>query len=257
MALSAGPSDSNAPFDHLTPENQLRLRHILAVRVENVHTAIRGAETQTRFESSIGRVNLNEAFSHVAELAANTSLSHEEQASHLADIEDHLRRAVMEHPEQVLREKLAQLDELWERYLLEAREYRERKAMIGVPYHSELEDDRQEIEALMEEVRAGKTSRREWDDTLDLAAKMTKAAGIARRLDDKLRQCIGAARQLKEEDSDKRGDARRGWWSVRIAAAGLLAAVVFGVGGFLWGKSESSSDRTKASTTPAKTTKAP
>lgn len=104
--MEAPPEHTNQPelFEHLTVDNRRRLQHILDTRVVDVHDAIRGAETQTHLESSIGRVNLNEAFSHVGELAANTALSDADQASHLADIEDHLRRAVMEHPEQVVRE---------------------------------------------------------------------------------------------------------------------------------------------------------
>ncbi len=189
--MDASTDDNEHPelFDHLTADNRRRLRHILATRVVDVHNAIRGAETQTHLESSIGRVNLNEAFSHVGELASNTDLSAVDQASHLADIEDHLRRAVMEHPEQVVRGKIVEIEERWEEYLLDARSYRETKAMLGVPYHSELEDDRENIEALVNEARGMKTSRMEWDATLDIAAKLTDAARVARKLDDKLVQC--------------------------------------------------------------------
>ncbi len=209
--MDASTDDNEHPelFDHLTADNRRRLRHILATRVVDVHNAIRGAETQTHLESSIGRVNLNEAFSHVGELASNTDLSAVDQASHLADIEDHLRRAVMEHPEQVVRGKIVEIEERWEEYLLDARSYRETKAMLGVPYHSELEDDRENIEALVNEARGMKTSRMEWDATLDIAAKLTDAARVARKLDDKLVQCIGAARELKAQDERDRAIEER------------------------------------------------
>lgn len=252
MALVPDQQGQSRLFEHLSVENKQRLRHILAVRVESVHTAIRGAETLTRLESNIGRVNFNEAFSHVGELAANEALSEADQASHLADIEDHLRRAVMEHPEQVLRGKLVEVFERWEEYLLEARTYRETKAMIGVPYHSDLEDDRQQIEVLMEEVRRAKTPRLGWEETLDLAAKMTQAAAIARKLDDKLMQCIGAARELKADDVRNAATDRRAGWSLKTAIAAVVVAAAVAVGGYVLGQAGSSSaaGTTTTATTP-------
>jgi hypothetical protein len=187
-------------FGHLDVENRQRLEHILATRIPDVSTAIRGAETQTHLESSIGRTNLTEAISHIGELAADANMGLKDQASHLADIEDHLRRAVMEHPEQVVRAKLEKIEERWEEYLSEARSYREHKAMVGVPLHSELEDDREEIEAIMDDTRAMKTARVDWEETLNVAARITEAARVARRLDDKLVMCVGAAREQKTQD---------------------------------------------------------
>jgi hypothetical protein len=251
MEASSEDSLPGELYAHLTPENRARLGHILAVRVLDVHTAIRGTEAETMLDSSIGRNNLNEAFSHVAELAANKSMSAEDQASHLADIEDHLRRAVTEHPEEVTRERLVQVGDRWQEYLLEARLYRETKAMVGVPYHSELEDDRAKIGKLMEEARSMKMARVPWDQTLEIAAKMTEAASVVRKLDDKLVQCIGAARELKAADErqaqvdaradaqDKRAEAaetradraetrsRRSFW---VAVAAVVATIGIGVG---------------------------
>lgn len=249
-------------FSNLTPENRERLRHVLSVRVTDVFTAIRGTEAETGLDSSIGRNNLNEAFSHVAELAEKADLPAEDQASHLADIEDHLRRAVTEHPEEVTRERLVRVHQRWETYMLEARSYREKNAMVGVPYHSELEDDRAQVLKLMEEARRMKRSRVNWDATLEIAAKMTEAASLVRKLDDKLVQCIGAARELKAEadrtaasdsraeaaekraqDADARAEAaeKRSTWTLRIAVATVLVTLGVGIGGIVVASDSSSS----------------
>lgn len=180
-------------------------------------------------------------------LAAGTNLTGTEQASALSKMEEHLKRALIEHPEEVVRDRLGDLKKLWQEYNLEAFPYREEKALHGVPRHQVLEDLRRRIDLLMESSRSAKPEETRWEETLVAASDMTEAANLAGELADKLQQCIGVGRRVTEErqrrakedeKSEERDDRtikqnRRS--NIQWALGGILTLAIALGGGYVWG----------------------
>lgn len=210
--------DAQDPFSHLTPEVRARLARALTVELPDVQRANRVIEHRTGFTSDIGRNNMVDVLSHLGTLAREKDLSPVDQASQLAKIEEHLRRVIIEHPEEVLRQRINEIRERWDTYMLEARPYREKSAMGNAPPHSELEADRAKVRELLETGRASKAAETPWEETLSAGAAMTEAAAVNDELGDKVLVCIGTARELKRIE-------RRARLMVLIAATSLLLAI--------------------------------
>ena len=122
------------------------------------------------------------------------------EATQLSKIEEHLRRAIIEHPEEVVRVRIADVRGLWSEYQRDAYTYREQGLLRGIPRHSELEELRSRIDRLMESARKAKPDETSWEESENAAADMTEAAAVAAELADKLEQSIGAARRLTDEE---------------------------------------------------------
>jgi len=202
---------------HLTPENQRRLSVVLTEQLTEVFRAMRVIEQRTRYTSEIGRNMLVDVLAHLGTLAARTDLTTEQQASQLAKIEEHLRRALIEHPEEVLRLRVAAVADRWAVYMRVAFPLRHEAALtMGAPKHFELEADRKRIDELLESARAAKPEEATWDETLQASANMTEGAHLAGELGDKIEHCIGVAERVLEErrlaadrEATERRDAER------------------------------------------------
>lgn len=210
-------------------EHARRLEELLGTELPEVFKANRIIEQQTRYVSEAGRNNLVDALSHIGTLAERGSeLNSRQQAAQVAKIEEHLRRALMEAPEEVVRARLADIARRWAEYQREAAPYRREGTLRGVPRHSELETLRERIDQLMERARSSKPDETSWEDWRAAAAHMTEAADLARELEDKLEQCIGEAlRMTRDRQRDKRSNIQ---WAVGIVLALVLAAVTYLVG---------------------------
>jgi hypothetical protein len=243
--MTSGDGDPKAGvFQSLTPKNQERLARILSEYLPELITADQVIVQKTGYSSEISKNNQVDVLAHLAYLAEKQDeLDEDQQASQLAKIEEHLRRAIVEHPEEVLRDRIGDVEELWAEYQREAFELRENNELHGAPRHKDLENLRHRMNALMEAARKTKPKETTWDETLTAAARMTEAADLAGELADKLHECIGRARQIRDEKRHRQADeARRDReedgikkrWAIGIAVT--IALAVFGGGGYLVGQ---------------------
>jgi hypothetical protein len=240
-------SGVTGPWDHLTPENEARLATILKEQVTEVFKLIRVIEHETGYTCEIGRNNLNDALSHMGTLALRDGLDAVGQASQLSKIEEHIRRAVIEHPEEVVRDRLGKIRDRWLDYERECYPYRETGTLSGAPRHDELEELRARIAKHLETARSQKPDEATWEESLDAAAAATQAAHLAVELADKLEQSIGIAQNLRRQEELDRKSRRR--WRI-----GLVLAVLLAVGGFVAGRlTDEDTSSTKTVTSPAST----
>lgn len=191
---------------------------------------------------------LVDVLSHLGTLASRHDLTPEEQATQLSKIEEHLRRAIIEHPEEVVRDRTVDVHTLWAEYQREAYVYREQGFLRGVPRHKELEELRTRIDLLMEAARSTKPDETSWDDSLTAAADMTEAAALVAELADKLEACIGEAKRVtKDRERDAQDQARdttatsRDRRSVALWMVAAILAIGLFVGGLLIGQDKKSS----------------
>jgi len=211
MASTQGEgSDSSDPWQALDSEALSELFELLSVRLPDVFKAHRVIEQRTRYLSEAGRNNLVDVLSHVSTLAQGTGhLTVPQQRDELAHIREHMKRVLIEAPEQVVRAKLADIEPRWAEYEREATPYRQAGTLRGVPPHHELETLRENIRRLMD---AGRERKRDatWEAWKEGAADMTEAAVGAEELADKLERCIGQAQHLRrEDDREERAEGAR------------------------------------------------
>lgn len=166
--------------------------------------ANRVIEQRTGYSSEIARNMMVDVLAHLGTLSAGKHLTELEQASQPAKIEEHLHRALVEHPEEVIRNRIGDVDERWSMYEREAFPFREKGTLTGVPLHRELEEARRRIDSLLEASRSRKPEESTWEETLTSAAEMPEAAHLTRELANKLEQCIGKAQQLRAERASRR-----------------------------------------------------
>jgi hypothetical protein len=249
-----------APFSHLESKNHERLARVLCSQIPEVFRLNRIIEQRTGYSSEIGKNMLVDVLAHLGTLASRQDLSQEQQATQLSKIEEHLRRAIIEHPEEVLRDRLSDVRELWAEYEREAYSYRKAGLLRGVPRHQDLEDTRKRIDALMESARSSKPDETSWERSLTAAAEMTEAASLASGLADKLEASIGQARRITEQKARDVSDDQRDatatkrdhkatlLWAVAI----LVALVLFFIGGVLVGHTSRSKQRAQATVTDSR-----
>lgn len=246
-----GPDDGSTHpdahvFGHLTEDNRMRLRVILSEHLPEVFENDRVIEQKTGYASEICKNMKIDALSHLSTLAKRQhEFDHDQQASQLAKIEEHLRRALIELPEEVLRDRLTDIEAAWVEYMQVAFVYREKNELHGVPRHKELEELRLRIAAHLEAARSAKPDETTWDETLNAAALVTEGADLASKLADKLNQCIGEAQRLRKAEEDAAATAatiKRQWGLGILAAVVIAAGSVFG--GYLLGKGTSDSTTT-------------
>jgi len=227
-------ADIGGVFHDLTPKNQKRLLEILSRQLPEAIITDRIIVAKTGYASEICRNMKADVLAHLAILAERqTELDEDQQASQLAKIEEHLRRAIVEHPEEVLRDRLVDVEDLWLEYQRDAVPFRATNELHEVPRHKELEDLRHRIDALMEGARKTKPDETTWEESLTASAEMTQAADLASELADKLQQCIGKARQLLATKQRDTNEKRR--WAVGITVTIALALMTL-FGGYLLGK---------------------
>lgn len=194
---------------HLAPENLERLTTILTDCVPEVFRLTRVIEHETGFSSEIGRNMLVDVLSHLGTLASRIDLTAVQQASQVSKIEEHLRRAIIEHPEEVVRDRLGKIRDRWLDYERECYQYRETGTLSGAPRHDELESLRKRIAKLLESARSRKPDETTWEESLDAAANATQAAHLAVDLADKLEQCIGIGQTITRQRERDADDLRR------------------------------------------------
>lgn len=229
--MEAASNQLETPWGHLAPQNQRRLSAIMCEQVPEVFRANRVIEQQTGYASEIGRNMMVDVLSHLGTLAVGTTLDEAQQASQLAKIEEHLRRALLEHPEEVVRDRTVDVEERWLVYQREAFPYREQGTLPNAPRHRELEEIRTRIHTLLEQGRCKKPQETTWEESLTAAADITQAAALTNELADKLEQCIGAAQERRRAEKRDRAVALR--WAVT-----LVVSVALAVGGYLLGKND-------------------
>lgn len=223
-AVALNPQIPLSPFAHLAEENAIRLDAVLRVHIAEVFRLTRLIESKTGYVSEIGRHNLNDALAHLSVLA-DPALTSVHQASQLSKIEEHLRRVIVEHPEEVVRDRLGNVWELWSEYERECYSYRAGDGLGTAPRHEELEDLRNRIFVLLENARRAKPSESSWEEAIEAAADATQAADLAIELANKLNQCIGMAKNLGRDTRRFRINA-----AIAVVAIVIAAAVAYAVG---------------------------
>jgi hypothetical protein len=103
-------------WSHLTRENLERLTTILCDHIPEVLRATRVIEEQTGYSSEIGKNMMVDVLAHLSTLALRTDLDAAGQASQMSKIEEHLCRAIVEHPEEVVRNRAGEIAERWSEY---------------------------------------------------------------------------------------------------------------------------------------------
>jgi hypothetical protein len=202
------------------------LRAVINERALTAYKAHRKIEMETTFEGRAALNNLVDVLAHIATLIQKAdSLSHREQAAHIVNIEDHLRRAVMEGQEEVVNDLLDQVAERWEKYVQVAGPLRAEGVLINAPSHRRLEQYRAEIAELLDTGRGTKPDAA-WEDHLTGAGYFKEAAELAQELLDGMNQCIGASHQLIEQRRQTGRSIKLNIASVSIGLAGLIFGVV-------------------------------
>ncbi len=259
--MEASGDQPPSPWAHLATRNQSRLAAVMCEQVPEVFRANRVIEQQTGYVSEIGRNMMVDVLSHLGTLAVGVDLNEEQQASQLAKIEEHLRRALLEHPEEVVRDRTVDVEERWLVYQREAFPYRENGTLPNAPRHRELEEIRARIHTLLEQGRSKKPQETTWEESLTAAADITKAAALTNELADKLEQCIGAAqerRRAEERDAETRQRAadqevasrkdRR--MSTARWAIGIVVSLAIATGGYFLGKADKAEPEAAGSPPP-------
>jgi hypothetical protein len=236
--ISKGP---DAPFAYLEAANHQRLARVMSEYVPEVFRLNRIIEQRTGYQSEIGRNMMVDVLSHLGTLASRQDLAPDEQATQLSKIEEHLRRAIIEHPEEVIRERIVEVSQLWAEYQREAYAYRDEGVLRGVPRHKELDEMRKRIDVLMESARSVKPDETSWEESRNAAASMTEAAHLTGDLADKLEQCIGAALRITKEREQANLDTRRDHKSTKLWVIALGIAFLLAGGGYVLGKSDAPS----------------
>lgn len=202
------------------------LRTVINERALTAYKAHRKIEMETTFEGRAALNNLVDVLAHIATLLQKAdSLSHREQAAHIVNIEDHLRRAVMEGQEEVVNDLLDQVAEQWDEYMQIAGPLRAEGVLINAPSHRKLEQYRAEIADLLDVGRGTKPDAA-WEDHLAGAGHFKAAAELAQELVDGMNQCIGASRQIIEQRQQAKRSNKLNFASVAIGAAGLIFGIV-------------------------------
>lgn len=247
---------------HLDPKNQGRLAEVLGEQIPELFRLNRVIEQRTGYSSEIGKTMLVDVLSHLGTLAERRDLSAEQEASQLSKIEEHIRRALIEHPEEVVRNRIVDVRQLWAEYHRDAFPYRQENALRGVPRHQELEELRTRIDQRLESARSQKPNETTWEESLDAAADMTEAANLAGELADKLEQCLGVAHRItKERERDEQGrrDTRRRdkQWAIGLAIAIVLAVAGWFVAYQLGKEDKPAGNKTATQPVQPSTTTAP
>lgn len=201
------------------------LRSVINERALAVYKAHRKIEIETTFEGRAALNNLVDVLAHIATLLMKAgSLSHREQVAQIVNIEDHLRRAVMEGQEEVVNDLLDEVAERWDKYMEIAGPLRAEGVLTSAPAHRQLERYRSEIQDLLDTGRGLKPDA-DWNDHLSGAGYFKEAAGKAQDLLDALSQCIGAAHELL----DRRTQAKRANWLAYVGIAVGIVGVASGI----------------------------
>lgn len=216
------------PWSHLCPAVQKRLDLILRIFLPDVFEVQLITEEISGFTSVIGQNNLADALSHMTTLATDTSLDEEQQATQCAKIEEHLKRVMIEHPEEVTRDRMGVIRDRWLEYERTCYPLRSSGGLVDAPGHEHMNQLRNGIETLLVNARKRKADEATWDDAKKAAAYSSKAAKDAIELADSLERCIGMAAKEKRESNQQRNLVLR--WGVT-----LLVTIAIGVGGYVIG----------------------
>lgn len=205
------------------------LRAILNERALTVYKAHREIELETTFEGRAALNNLVDALSHIATLLLKAdALDHREQLAQLVNIEDHLRRAVMEGQEEVVNDLLDDVGERWDVYMEIAGPLRAEGVLGSAPPHRQLEQYRAEIRDLLDTGRGIKPDAG-WDDHLSGAGYFKRAAELAQKLLDALNQSIGAANELLEQRQQARKSNLLAYAGLAVGAIGVMAGALIAI----------------------------
>jgi hypothetical protein len=199
---------------------------ILRDRTLTVYKAHRKIEIETTFEGRAALNNLVDVLAHLATLLMKAdTMSRTEQVAQLVNIEDHLRRAMMEGQEQVVNDLLDEVAVRWDEYMLIAGPLRAEGILINAPSHRQLEQFRAEIGDLLDTGR-GLKPEAAWDEHLEGAGYFKEAAKRAQELIDGLNQCIGASQQILAQRKSEARSTRINAASLAVGITGLAFAVV-------------------------------
>jgi hypothetical protein len=207
------------------------LRSVINERALPVYKAHRKIEIETAFEGRAALNNLVDVLAHIATLLMKAdSLSRREQIAQIVNIEDHLRRAVMEGQEEVVNDLLDEVAERWDKYMEIAGPLRDEGVLTSAPPHRQLERYRSEIQDLLDTGRGIKPDAG-WQEHLSGAGYFKVAAEKAQQLLDALSQCIGAANELLEQRRQSQKSNRLAYYGIAVGVVGVASGIVIAMAG--------------------------
>lgn len=212
-----------APIAGIYAHHLDRLLKLLRERLPLVLESHWYFEDQTGYYNETGAHNLSDALSHIGTLAERApQLSDREQGEQITQIEDHLRRSMMEGFESVVDSFLASTrNECWAEYILSVSPLVGKGKLAGASSSQELAAYQRRIERLQRDGRAKKRGT-SWEEFEEGAGAFREAADAARELHDRLAHDIALARQYRRD--------RR---NLRLAILGITATVILGVAGII------------------------
>lgn len=211
MAVARDPDREGPRWNGVYLDVLEELYRVLNERVLMVYKTHRKIEMETAIEGRAALNNLVDVLAHLATLFQKADeLGHREQFAHLINIEDHLRRAVMEGQEEVVNDLLDEVGQRWSEYMRIAGPLRAEGVLRHAPPHRRLEQYRREIQDLLDTGRGTKPAAA-WADHLEGAGYFKAAAEKAQELLDDLEQSIGAAQEILEQRRQSRRSNEAGW----------------------------------------------
>jgi hypothetical protein len=214
---SGAPAPSGPPLDlravRATPGSGPAADHVAGVHVDHLEkiayvfrekfsrvlAANRFFEEETGLHNEVGHNNLNDALSHLGSLFEGADkMDYEQQGHEVHDLEGHLRRSMMESYELVVRQRLGQIAELWEKHDRLVRPLQERGELEGLPPLDQLSGLRVRIRNLINDGRGCKRGH-DWDEWEKGTDHLIDACRTASELHDKLGAGLRAAEQHRNE----------------------------------------------------------
>ncbi len=230
-----------------------QMAEIMKSRLLDVFTANMYFEEETGLRNQSGQDNLTEALSHIGTLFENAhTMSEVEQAQEVHELEDHLRRSMMESYETTFLRHMGGVDKAWEEHAALVRPLQASGELVSAPDFEKLQRLRRKCKALYRDGRLCKRGK-DWDSWIKGTNLLIKACELAVELLDELRAAIAAAKQYRKDEEDRaaaaeltKEEAASGKrFSVKLTIISSIVTLILG-GGIGWGVNELGDDDRQA-----------
>jgi hypothetical protein len=184
-----------------------RLGWVLRHKLKLVVAANMFFEDETGIINEAGQSNLTEALSHIGTIFEGAErMSYSDQAHEIHEMEDHLRRSMMESYELVYRKHMGDVDKAWEHYDELVRPLLDDDKVHGLPPVDKLEGLRRKCKRLVLDGRNCKRAHTwvEWEKGTNSLVAACKAQA---ELLNELNAAIRIAEQHRKDEAANQRDA--------------------------------------------------
>jgi hypothetical protein len=226
-----------------------RMADILKRRLLDVLTANMYFEEETGLRNQSGQDNLTEALSHIGTLFTNAhEMSETEQAHEVHELEDHLRRSMMESYETTFTRHMGRVSDAWTEHAALVRPLQASGQLLTVPDVEKLQRMRRKAKALYRDGRLCKRGD-DWATWIKGTNLLIKACDMTVELLDELNASIAAAKQHRKDEQEKAEQARERndevkkgkRYSLKLTVISVIISLVLG-GLIGWGATELTKD---------------